>query len=202
MSLWKTQPSAAPQELRPALFLDRDGVLIANRHYLADPRQVKILPGVVEAMIKAREAGFWLIGVSNQSGLGRGRFTPEDFHAVMKQFDWLLEQNGIFLDAFFYCPHAPGENCSCRKPRPGMLNEAATCLNWSPTGSWVIGDKESDVALGRDAGLGGILVRTGYGDQEAEEVMKTWADDPQVQVVADLAAAVDFIVHEGTGEQP
>lgn len=200
MPLWKTQISASGHEHKPALFLDRDGVVNADRHYLADPQQVEILPGVAQAMIRAREAGYWLIGVSNQSGLGRGRFTIEDFQSVMTELDRLLARQGVCFDAFFYCPHAPGENCVCRKPQPGMLNEAKEILNWSPTGSWVIGDKKSDVALGRQAGLGGILVRTGYGSEQEQDVLKTWPDDPLVKVASDLPAAVDFILNTGTGE--
>lgn len=201
MSLWKSNPSAPAHEPRPALFLDRDGVVNADRHYLADPNEVEILPGVSEAMIRAQQAGFWLIGVSNQSGLGRGIFTQDDFHAVMRQLDLLLKQQGIAFDAFFYCPHAPGEDCLCRKPLPGLLDEAAKVLSFDLQTSWVVGDKKSDVALGRQAGMGGILVRTGYGKTQEEDVVKAWPNDPQVTVVDGLPQAVDFILANTKGEQ-
>ncbi len=197
MALWKVHLSAPGQEPKRALFLDRDGVVNAERHYLSKPEDVEILPGVAEAMIKAREAGYWLVGVSNQSGLGRGRFTADQFHAVMIRFDQLLEEQGIFFDAFFYCPHAPEECCTCRKPKPGMLHEASEHLKWVPDGSWVIGDKKCDVALGRNAGFGGMLVRTGHGESNEEAVIQEFSEDKLVQVTDDLNAAVDFIVEQG-----
>ncbi len=201
MPLWKSQPSAPAKESRPALFLDRDGVVNADRHYLADPHEVEILPGVAEAMAKARDAGYWLVGVSNQSGLGRGRFTFDDFQAVMNRLDQLLAGQGVSFDAFLYCPHAPEQNCACRKPLPGMLDEAAEILNYCASESWVVGDKKSDVQLGRDAGLGGILVRTGYGLTQEDDVVATWPHDPLVKVVDDLPAAVQYILHPGREEQ-
>lgn len=199
MALWKIQLSAPAQESRPVLFLDRDGVVNAERHYLSDPADVEILPGVAQAMIQARNAGYWLAGVSNQSGLGRGRFTPEDFRAVMTQFDFLLQQQGVFFDAFFYCPHAPESGCGCRKPLPGMLDEASENFQWTPEGSWVIGDKKCDVELGRNAGIGGLLVRTGHGRDQEKEVLHSFPDDARVQIADDLSAAVDFILQKGRG---
>ncbi len=200
MPLWKSHPSTTSQEPKDALFLDRDGVVNADRHYLADPDQVELLPGVAEAMLKARQAGFWLIGVSNQSGLGRGIFTHDDFKAVMQRLEDLLAQQGVSFDAFFYCPHAPGESCDCRKPLPGMLDEAKKILPYKDSGSWVVGDKKSDVALGRQRGLGGILVRTGYGISQEEDVLRTWPGDPTVSVVDGLPEAVDLILRHREGE--
>ncbi len=194
MALWKIQPSVATAKPRPVLFLDRDGVVNADRHYLADPAEVELLPGVAAAMLRAREAGFWLVGVSNQSGLGRGRFTQEDFQAVMEELDRQLALEGVSFDAFFYCPHAPGENCLCRKPLPGLLQETSLQLPWTEKGSWVVGDKISDVALGRDAGIGGILVLTGYGQSQRQAVEDLYREDRRVRVLPDLQAAVDFIL--------
>jgi histidinol-phosphate phosphatase family protein len=194
MPLWKAGPVEYSGSPRPALFLDRDGVIIADRHYLSDPQQVEILPGVCQALIRARQAGYLLIGVSNQSGMGRGVFGLEEFEAVMEKLDWLLEKEGSALDAFFYCPHAPGDGCHCRKPLRGMLDEASEILNWRPAGSWVVGDKHSDIALGRDAGLGAALVLTGYGLQQEEKVRQTWPNDSLVGVFDDLPLAVDHIL--------
>ena len=200
MALWKTKINASDRAAKRAIFLDRDGVVIAERHYLSDPEQVKILPGVVEAMIRAHDAGFLLVGVSNQSGIGRGRFSVSDFESVMTRLDELLEQGGISFDAFLYCPHAPEENCKCRKPQPGLLQEASCHVNYSPNGSWVVGDKLCDVNLGRNLGLGGILVLTGHGLNQADDVAKTWPDDPMVKIVADLPAAIDFILNNDRGQ--
>ena len=202
MPLWKSNSGIKKNQSQPALFLDRDGVLIVDCHYLDDPDQVELIPGVPEALIKAREAGFLLIGVSNQSGIGRGVFGPEKFSSVMRRLDELLAAKGVKLDAFFYCPHAPDDLCECRKPLPGMLIEASKILNWNPEESWVIGDKISDVALGRDANMGGALVLTGYGEHEKSKVENTWPGDPLVGVFTDLPQAIEFIlVNSNNGDR-
>ncbi len=194
MPLWKWDPLPAASGRRPVLFLDRDGVVIADRHYLADPAQVELLPGVPAAMRRARRAGYLVVGVSNQSGIGRGRFTTENFARVMERLDDLLRHEGAPFDGFFYCPHGPDDDCACRKPRPGMLTELKARTAWRAEGSWVVGDKRSDVALGRDHGLGGCLVRTGYGRQEENGVQEEYATDSRVLVADDLPAAVDAIL--------
>ncbi len=194
MPLWKWSPVPEDPADRPVLFLDRDGVVIADRHYLADPLQVQILPGVPEAMALARQAGFLVVGVSNQSGIGRGRFTQKEFAAVMEHLDSLLIEAGAPFDAFFYCPHSPDQGCACRKPRPGMLEELETLTSWRREGSWVVGDKTSDVALGREAGFGGCLVRSGYGAEQEGQIRERYGQDPHVFVAEDLLDAVQTIV--------
>jgi D-glycero-D-manno-heptose 1,7-bisphosphate phosphatase len=194
MVVWKQPNIALGGPSRPALFLDRDGVVVVDRHYLADPAEVELVPGAAEAMARANEAGFLLIGVSNQSGLGRGKFGPDDLAAVMTRLDELLRNEGTGFDAFHYCPHVPGEGCRCRKPAPGMLDDAATRFSWDPERSWMVGDKAADVAFGREAGLGSVLVRTGYGMTEEPDVRATWGADTRVLVANDLAAAVDLIL--------
>jgi histidinol-phosphate phosphatase family protein len=189
MSVWRSCPESWLGHRGPVLFLDRDGVVIADRDYLGDPREVQVLPGVAATMLAAREAGFAVVGVSNQSGLGRGFFTPADFSAVMERLDELLARQGAEFDGFYYCPHAPQEDCDCRKPKGGLLAEAARRLTWNPDHSWVVGDKVSDLALGRDHDLGAVLVRTGYGKQAEGEVRDRWSADPRVLVADDLPSA-------------
>lgn len=189
MAVWKPCPSALLQHHGPALFLDRDGVVVSDRDYLADPALVEIISGSDTAIQDARENGFAVIGVSNQSGLGRGKFGPGDFKSVMERIDELLAAADAGFDGFFYCPHAPRDNCDCRKPGPGLLTEAALSCSWDPLASWVVGDKASDVALGRDHGMGAALVRTGYGEQYEDEVRTRWPDDPRVIVADDLWSA-------------
>lgn len=203
MPAWKTRqasPGAVPQAV---LFLDRDGVVIRDADYLADPAEVEILPGVADALHRARAAGYLLVGVSNQSGIARGYFTVADFQAVMTRLSTELAVSGADFDGFFYCPHGPADDCPCRKPRIGLLDEAAAAFAWDPARSWVIGDKSSDVELARNADLGAVLVRTGYGSAEAAKVAARWADDQRVLIAADLPAAVELIlsgVAGGTGE--
>jgi histidinol-phosphate phosphatase family protein len=176
------------------LFIDRDGVLIVEKDYLRDPAQVELVAGVPEALRAARAAGYALVGLSNQSGLGRGRFTPAQFAAVMGRLEALLADAGCALDAFFYCPHAPEHGCHCRKPAPGLLEEAARCLAWDAARSWMLGDKISDVDLALGAGLRPVLVRTGYGREQESQL----GDRAGVLVAADLPAAVAGILAEGS----
>lgn len=189
MATWKPCPPTAPGMQVPVLFLDRDGVVIVDRDYLSDPDQVELLPGAVETMALAAAAGYRLVGVSNQSGIGRGHFTAGDLARVMTRIDELLAQAGTGYDGFYFCPHAPRDGCTCRKPRGGLLDEIARSCHWDPDASWMVGDKASDVAFGRRHGLGSVLVETGYGQEQRTEVERLYGGDPRVMVVADLPAA-------------
>jgi D-glycero-D-manno-heptose 1,7-bisphosphate phosphatase len=191
-------PAGAPGralQRPPIIFLDRDGVLLVEKDYLSEPAGVELTAGVPGALCRARERGFLLIGVSNQSGLGRGRFTPAQFQSVMTRFDELLQAAGCPLDGFYYCPHAPGDGCACRKPAPGLLQEAAADWTWDPERAWVVGDKVSDVDLALDSGMRAILVLTGHGAQQAPKL----GERRGVLVVKDLPAAVDRILAEANG---
>jgi HAD superfamily hydrolase (TIGR01662 family) len=108
---------------RPAIFLDRDGTLIRERGYLADPAGLELLPGVARALRNLREAGYPLVVISNQSGIGRGMFTATRVHEVMAQLRERLREHGVELDSIRFCPHRPDEDCPCRKP-------ARDCSSW------------------------------------------------------------------------
>ena len=192
MSRWPPleRDPAAPAASRPTLFLDRDGVIIVDRHYLDDPADVQLEAGVPAALRRARASGYRLVGLSNQSGLGRGLFDLATFAAVMARLDALLRDEGCALDAFFYCPHAPVDACACRKPAPGLLHEAAREMAWEPERSAMVGDKLADVDLALDAGLQPILVRTGHG-VGAEAALGGRVGVP---VCDDLAAAVAWLL--------
>lgn len=200
MTVWRAPATAlAPA---PVLFLDRDGVVIEDRHYLADPEGVVLVAGAADAMRTAHAAGFRVVGVSNQSGLGRGRFGPGEFAAVMERLEQLLASEGAAFDAFHYCPHGPDDGCRCRKPAPGLLEEAALRVPFDPARSWVIGDKASDVALALGAGLGAVLVHTGYGAGASAGVQARWGGEPRVLQAPDLPAAIAAILARGTSGQP
>jgi D-glycero-D-manno-heptose 1,7-bisphosphate phosphatase len=194
MAIWKRCCLSDPEHEGPALFLDRDGVVVVDKGYLGDPDQVELLPGVAETMRAATDAGYLLIGVSNQSGLGRGLFTAGDLDRVMVRIDHLLAREGTGFDGFYFCPHAPQKGCRCRKPATGLLDEAGESCRWDPARSWVVGDKISDVALGQKGGLGSVLVRTGYGADHEDEVNRLWEGNPRVLVADDLAAAFNAIL--------
>lgn len=158
--------------LRPAAFLDRDGTLIEEVNYLHRPEQVRVIPGVAETLRRLRSEGVALIVVTNQSGVARGYFTEADVHAVHAHLEDLL---GLRFDGIHACFHHPhGEVpayagvCACRKPAPGMLQDAASAHGLDLHASALFGDKVSDVATGAPVGVRGWLVRTGHGARECE----------------------------------
>jgi D-glycero-D-manno-heptose 1,7-bisphosphate phosphatase len=144
---------------RIAVFLDRDGTIIHDLGYLKNPEQVRLLPGVGQALSRLRELGMLLILVSNQSGVGRGLVTRREFTAVHRQVVWCLAQFGVWLDAAYYCFHAPEDGCFCRKPRTGMLLLAAENWNLDLARSFIIGDKAADIEAGHRAGCGTVLLK-------------------------------------------
>ena len=135
-----------------AVFLDRDGTLIFDEDYLADPDKVTLMPRAVEAVSKFKKAGYLLIMITNQSGIGRGIFSEEDMDNVNARVTELFRESGIEFDAIFFCPHAPEDNCECRKPSPKLLIEAAEKFNIDLSSSVMIGDKKSDAECGIAAG--------------------------------------------------
>lgn len=145
------------------MLLDRDGTIIAEKHYLSNPDDVELLEGAAEGLRLLYDSGFGLIVVSNQSGIGRGLFTPSELLRVELRLRWMLKAKGIGVEAFYYCPHTPEENCDCRKPQPGLATRAAADFGFDPQNCWIIGDKPADIELAAAAGARGILVRTGYG---------------------------------------
>ncbi len=178
---------------RSALFVDRDGTLIVERHHLADPAGVELLPGVAEALRSARALGHPVVVVSNQAGVGRGQFPESVVHAVMARLRQLLRAQGVELDAVRFCPHAPQAGCDCRKPGTRLLREAADDLRLSLPDSVMVGDKWIDVAAGQSARAAGVLVRTGHGVEELalERGAGATAAD---RVCDDLPAAVRWFL--------
>lgn len=172
------------------VLLDRDGTLIAEKHYLRDPDQVELLPGAVEGLRLLRENGFGLILVTNQSGIGRGMFSVEDLCLVHARLEGMLRDKGVWLDAIYTCPHAPEEHCACRKPQPKLAFDAARDFGFELKTAWMVGDKAADVELATNCGARSVLVRTGYG-RETEAAGVT-AD----LVVDDLATASRHLSHQ------
>ena len=156
--------------VRPACFLDRDGVIIAQVEYLSDPAQVRLLPGAARAIARMNHLGIPVVVVTNQAGVALGRFNEPSVAAIHSRLDSLLVAEGAFIDRYYYCPHHPAgvvdayrAVCDCRKPQPGMLRRAAAELRLDLTRSVLIGDKLSDLEAGRAADCRVALVRTGYG---------------------------------------
>lgn len=177
-----TRPSSG-LALRPAAFLDRDGTLIVEREYLADPEGVELVPGTTEALRRLRAAGYLLVVVTNQSGIGRGLYTSEDYERVKARLEAILSAEGVPLDGTWHCPDDPRVGPSpCRKPATGMHRAAAAALGIDLAASLYVGDRLSDVLPALELGGKGFLVRTGYGREHEDRVPKG------VEVVDDLHA--------------
>lgn len=182
-----------PEDPRPAVFLDRDGTLIRERSYLADPEGVELVPGAIEALRALREAGWPYVVVTNQSGIARGLYSEKDYQAVAARLQSELEAAGVPPAATQHCPHHPDVTgaCACRKPGTGMHRRAAAEANLALAGSYYVGDKLADVLPAETLGGQGILVRTGYGAEHEGDA------SPHVVVVDDLGAAVRWILEQG-----
>lgn len=175
---------------RPAAFLDRDGTIIEERHYLADPDGVHLVPGAAEAMRVLAQAGYALVVVTNQSGIARGLYTAADFAAVQARLEEILAGVGVRFDAVRHCPHHPDVTgpCDCRKPGTGMYRSAAAELGLDLASSVYAGDRVKDVLPALELGGRGFLVRTGYGAEEQDGVPEG------ITVVDDLAALARHVV--------
>jgi D-glycero-D-manno-heptose 1,7-bisphosphate phosphatase len=153
---------------RPAVFLDRDGTLNVEKNYLYKREDWEWIDGARESIKRFSDAGYAVVVISNQAGIARGMYQPEDVDNLHQLVQEDLEKIGTKIDAFFYCPHHPdfGSSCECRKPSPMMLTEAAHLMNIRLKDSWMIGDRLIDVECGKNAGVHSILVKTGYGKSE------------------------------------
>jgi D-glycero-D-manno-heptose 1,7-bisphosphate phosphatase len=137
---------------KPAIFADRDGVINKEIEYLHKPEQFELVPGALEALKKAQDRGFRVIVATNQAGIGLGYFTREEFFRVNREMLKAAGKIGLNIDGVYYCPHAIGEGCACRKPQPGMLLRAAREKHIDLAKSIMIGDRDTDVAAGAAAG--------------------------------------------------
>lgn len=152
----------------PAIFLDRDGVIIKNRaDYVRSWDDVDIFPQALEALARLKQWPGKIVIVTNQSVVGRGLISLQDAQDINRYLLREIETAGGRIDAVYMCPHAPDDNCACRKPRPGMLNQAAKDLHIDLKQSIMIGDALTDLAAGRAAGVREVaLVRTGHGEEQ------------------------------------
>lgn len=179
---------------RPAIFLDRDGVIIENRHdYVRSWADVEIFPQAVEALVAAQSSVYSIVLVTNQSAVGRGFITLETAATINSRLLAALRQVGARVDAVYMCPHAPEDGCLCRKPLPGMLLQAAQELNLDLGNSVMIGDALTDIQAGHAAGVSqALLVRTGRGREQ--ERLSLTIDQPPFAVFDTLSAALGFLI--------
>jgi histidinol-phosphate phosphatase family protein len=179
-----------PQYKKPLLLLDRDGTLIEEMDYLSDPKQVHLLPGVVDGLKQLKRAGFLSVVVSNQAGVGRGFITLSQMRRVNRRFLQLLKLKKAPINGLYLCPHSPSDRCACRKPKLGMVRQAAKDLGVSWKRSLSVGDRLTDVELGQKTGGLGILVLTGYGRQWAKKKGPVRPD----HIAFDFSHAVTWII--------
>jgi histidinol-phosphate phosphatase family protein len=163
-----------------ALFLDRDGTIMVDTGYVRDPADVTLLPGAAEALAAARELGFDLVVVSNQSGVARGIITLPQLEAVQRRFEELLAEAGVTLDETRFCLHGPDDGCACRKPEPGLLRSAAAARGIDLKRSVMIGDRESDVLAGLGAGCTTIFLGDTTETTRAQHHVRSLADVPTI----------------------
>lgn len=177
----------------PAILLDRDGVLIENRSdYVRNWSQVKILPEAIRALTLSEIKNYKIVIVTNQSAVGRGLISLETANEINSRLVDLIHHHGGQVDGVFMCPHKPDDDCFCRKPKPGLLLQAAEELRLDLTRSWMIGDAWSDVLAGQTAGVRqSILLKTGRG---GEQLLQPRPENVVNHLIFDnLALALDTI---------
>ena len=185
-----------------AVFMDRDGTINEERGYLGDPCGLNILPGVVDAIRLINENRIKAVVITNQSGVARGYFSEEMVEKVHLRLRELLGEKGVCLDGIYYCPHHPEvgpseyrKKCNCRKPALGMLNLASAELEIDLSRSYVIGDKLTDIEPAYKVGAKGILVLTGYGNDQMKSLYEESKRQPHY-IAGDILEAVNWILHD------
>jgi len=195
-------PVSTAEPLLPAVFLDRDGTLNEEVGYLNHIDRLRLFPWTAEAIRKLNRAGVPAVVVTNQSGIGHGYFPEELVRQVHARIVEQLALQEARIDAFCYCPHHPGARidayrveCRCRKPAPGMVEQAARDLRLDPHRSYVVGDTGRDLELAFNVGARAVLVMTGYGRGMYQYRRHEWPRQPDL-LVANVLEAVDRILEE------
>lgn len=183
------------------IFLDRDGTINEEVHYLYRPEDMVLYPGTEAAVRRLNRAGFKTVVVTNQAGVARGYYTEADVERLHGYMNRKLEEQGAHMDLFFYCPHHPQAGigdykkvCTCRKPGPGLLEAAEQYYRVDKAHSYMIGDKLADVEAGINYGISSILVGTGYGAEIHKELVRNGSQLPYDFYGASLEDAVSWIM--------
>ncbi len=192
---------------RRAVFMDRDGTISEEIGYVNHPARYRVFPYAAEAVRLLNDNQWLAVLVTNQAGVARGYFTEDIIGAVHGVLTNELARHKAQLDAIYYCAHHPsvGEppyrlDCDCRKPKPGLIERAATDLNIELAESWMIGDRYSDIELARNAGVHSAFVLSGYGRGEWEYQRAAWQHEPDL-VAEDLLEAVRKIIAAQKSEE-
>jgi len=184
------------------VFLDRDGTLNEEVGYVNHIERFILLPRVGQAIRLLNQHGWKAVVITNQSGVARGYFPESLIHQVHQKMEDLLEKEGAYLDGIYYCPHHPDigippyrQKCRCRKPAPGLVEEAVRDLDLDTSLSYVVGDRGADIEFANRIGAKAILVLTGYGKGEWEHSKGQWRVKPD-HVASDLYGAVQWILEQ------
>jgi D-glycero-D-manno-heptose 1,7-bisphosphate phosphatase len=187
---------------RAAVFLDRDGTVTCEKGYINHVDRLALYPRSAQAIKRLNDAGVPVVLATNQAGVARGYFPFELVDKVHARLGELLAEQGARLDGIYFCPHLDGGKvapynvaCNCRKPGTGLIERATADLDLDPTASFMVGDKISDVALGKKFGGCGVMVRTGYGRGEYEYFRDTWTVEPDF-TGDDLFDVVEWILKQ------
>jgi histidinol-phosphate phosphatase family protein len=174
-----------------AVFLDRDGTVMEDAHYIKSPLQVRLIPGAAAGVKRINDAKVPAIVVTNQSGIARGIFTVEDYEAVRRQFESLLEAEGAHIDASYYCPHHPSISglCDCRKPATEMFEGAIRDFKLDPKNVIYVGDRWRDVIASKKLGGRGILISSHMTTDEDRRK----AQEDGIETAASLGEAVEML---------
>ncbi|MFH1850502.1 MAG: D-glycero-beta-D-manno-heptose 1,7-bisphosphate 7-phosphatase [archaeon] len=173
-----------------AALIDRDGTINADIGYLNKPEEWQFIKGAEKALKRIQDAGFRLVIITSQSGIGRGYYSVDDMHRVHEHMKGLLAGHGVRIDGIYFCPHRPDEGCRCRKPDTLMIEDAQRDFGLDLRSCYVIGDKTADIKMGQNAGCRTILVMTGKGGRDGE------FDARPDFVAEDIARAAEIIERE------
>ncbi len=176
---------------RRFVILDRDGTINQEVGHLSRPEQVSLIPGAAAGLRHMQEHGVGIIVVTNQSVVGRGTIDHSRLEEIHERLRSLLEEQGVFLDGIYACTHSPEDDCGCRKPKTALVDKAARDFGFRPPECFVIGDKVSDIELGRRIGAVTLLVRTGYG---ADYPVDGVTPDHVVSGLEEAAAVIESIL--------
>ncbi len=186
--------------MKRAIFLDRDGVINEEVNYLSEPDQLRLIPGAAAAIARLNAASLPVIVITNQAGVARGYYPEAQIEVVHAALAQQLTQEGAHIDRFYYCPHHPTEGlppyrieCNCRKPKPGLLLQAAQDFDLDLQRCFVIGDNHSDIALSQSTGCRTVLVLTGHGTRVWRDWNENFRPD---QVASDLSIAVTWVLKQ------
>ena len=181
------------------IILDRDGVINEDSdNYVRSVDEWLPIDGSVEAIAKLSKAGYSIAVATNQSGLARDYFPPETLDAMHQKMTDLVQSEGGKIDAIFFCPHGPDDACECRKPKPGMINQALAQFHQPASETWVVGDSLRDIQAGQQSGCKTAIVVTGKGERTLKLIAEKETTYADVPVFSNLNAFAEELLKEGS----